>query len=71
MFTDLSNIIKVSTVTVREITSMALKDFGAILKEDWLPKVVSGKNGCPFTWLNMSGVTTIEMLALKLKRNSL
>ena len=71
MFIALLNIIKVSTVMAKEITLMALKGSGDILKEGWPPKVGLGKNVCHFTWLNMSGVTNIEMITLKTRKNSL
>ena len=45
-------------------------DFESI-KEGWPPKVGLGKNVCHFTWLNMSGVTIIEMITLKTRKNSL
>ena len=48
MCTVLSNTIKASTVTAKEIISMGWKVFGVILKEDWPQKVVSERNGCPF-----------------------
>ena len=71
MFIALLNIIKVSTVMAKETTLMALKGSGDILKEGWPPKVELGRNDCPFTWLNMSGVTIIEMITLKTRKNSL
>ena len=37
MCTALSNTIKASTVTAKEIISMGWKDFGVTLKEDWPP----------------------------------
>ena len=69
--TALSNTIKASTVTAKEIISMGWKVFGVTLKEDWPQKVVSERNGCPFIWLNMSGVTIIEMIVFKSRKYSL
>ena len=59
------------SVTAKEIISMGWKVFGVTLKEDWPQKVVSERNGCPFIWLNMSGVTIIEMIVFKSRKNSL
>ena len=65
------NITKVSTVTPEETISMALKNSGAILKEDCPLKVESERNDCLIEWLNMSGGTIIEMIVLNFKMNSL
>ena len=48
-----------------------INGLGDILKEGWPRKAVSGRNGCLFTWLNMSGVTIIEMITSKTRKNSL
>ena len=55
----------------KETISMVLRDFGDILKEDWLPRVELERKDCHCIWLNMYGVTIIEMIVLLCKRNSL